>query len=185
MPCQLLGSCLAIVTLGGMRIEQDLVSSGAAANETQAALPQIGLTLLNPRISPLQGILVEVLITFVLIITIFACVDAHRKDLGGSFPLTIGFAVTVGALMGVSSSTANLQSCLFVLYFLYFRFVTKGQFTGGSMNPARSFGPAFVSGNMTDHYIYWLGPCTGAVLAALTYKLLTFKTSVSVVKSRS
>ena len=182
MPCQLLGSCLAIVTLGGMRIEQDLVSSGAAANETQAALPQIGLTLLNPRISPLQGILVEVLITFVLIITIFACVDAHRKDLGGSFPLTIGFAVTVGALMGVSASTTIVF--LLVLYFLYFRFVAKGQFTGGSMNPARSFGPAFVSGNMTDHYIYWLGPCTGAVLAALTYKLLTFKTSVSVVKSR-
>jgi len=116
VPCQLLGSCLAIVTLGGMRIEQDLATSGA--NGTQAALPQIGLTLLSPRISPLQGILVEVLITFVLIITIFACVDAHRKDLGGSFPLTIGFAVTVGALMGVSASTAN-RVCLFCIFCIF------------------------------------------------------------------
>jgi glycerol uptake facilitator-like aquaporin len=46
------------------------------------------------------------------------------------------------------------------------------------MNPARSFGPALVANNFTDHYIYWLGPCTGAVVAALTYKLLVFKTSM-------
>ncbi len=52
------------------------------------------------------------------------------------------------------------------------------------MNPARSFGPAFVQGNMHNHYIYWVGPSLGAVLGAITYKLLTFKTSVSVVKSR-
>ncbi len=86
-------------------IDQSVPEEIQSVNNTQvhvpAVLPQIGLTLLNPSISPMQGIFVEVLITFVLIITIFACVDAHRKDLGGSFPLTIGFAVTVGALMGV------------------------------------------------------------------------------------
>ena len=58
--------------------------------------------------------------------------------------------------------------------------ILKGQFTGGSMNPARSFGPAFMAGNFSHHYIYWLGPCLGAVLAALVYKMLTFQTSVRV-----
>jgi glycerol uptake facilitator-like aquaporin len=46
---------------------------------------------------------------------------------------------------------------------------------GGSMNPARSFGPALVMRNWNNHYIYWIGPITGAILAAFTYKLLLFK----------
>jgi glycerol uptake facilitator-like aquaporin len=39
--------------------------------------------------------------------------------------------------------------------------------SGGSLNPARSFGPAVVSGVWYNHWIYWAGPCGGAALAAL------------------
>ena len=35
-------------------------------------------------------------------ITVFACIDKKRKDLQGSFPLSIGLAITVGALFGVN-----------------------------------------------------------------------------------
>lgn len=157
IPCQLIGSCLAVMTLRGMIIpESDVVEVVKNVTLTDT-VPQIGLTLLNPKVSPLQGVAFESIITFVLLLTIFACTDTQRKDLSGSFPLSIGFAVALGALMG-------------------------GQFTGASMNPARSFGPAFMSGNLTYHYIYWIGPCFGGVLAALVYKLLTFKSSVRVVK---
>ena len=46
-------------------------------------------------------------------------------------------------------------------------------FTGGSANPARSFGPAVVAGKFPDyHWIYWLGPCMGAVLAAGLYRFM-------------
>eukprot|EP00178_Gracilaria_changii_P003919 TRINITY_DN159_c0_g1_i4.p1 TRINITY_DN159_c0_g1~~TRINITY_DN159_c0_g1_i4.p1 ORF type:complete len:392 (-),score=43.70 TRINITY_DN159_c0_g1_i4:214-1389(-) len=40
-----------------------------------------------------------------------------------------------------------------------------GTFTG-VFNPARAFGPAFVTGALDGHWVYWVGPLTGAVTAA-------------------
>ena len=37
--------------------------------------------------------------------------------------------------------------------------------SGGSMNPARSFGPAAITGIWKNHLIYWIGPISGAILA--------------------
>ena len=47
-----------------------------------------------------------------------------------------------------------------------------GTISGGSMNPARVFGPALASGHFDNHYIWWLGPIAGGVLAGLVYKNL-------------
>ncbi|KAG0643642.1 aquaporin-like protein [Tuber brumale] len=55
-------------------------------------------------------------------------------------------------------------------------FVTQlfgAYFTGGSLSPARSFGPALVMGDFPSyHWIYWVGPCLGAALGAGVYKFL-------------
>jgi aquaporin related protein len=46
-------------------------------------------------------------------------------------------------------------------------------FTGGSLNPARSFGPDVVLGSFDGyHWIYWLGPLLGALLAVIFYRLI-------------
>jgi len=47
-----------------------------------------------------------------------------------------------------------------------------GPRSGGSINPARQFGPAALSGQTTDLWIYLLAPILGAVLGALVHHLL-------------
>jgi len=46
-------------------------------------------------------------------------------------------------------------------------------FTGGSLNPARSFGPAVINRSFHSyHWIYWVGPILGAILASGFYKFI-------------
>ncbi|KAH7125631.1 aquaporin-like protein, partial [Dendryphion nanum] len=47
-------------------------------------------------------------------------------------------------------------------------------FTGGSLNPARSFGPAVVAGFTSYQWIYWLGPLLGAGLGGAVFSLFDF-----------
>ncbi|XP_050392032.1 aquaporin-8 isoform X2 [Patella vulgata] len=110
-----------------------------------------GAHTLGEGVEPGQGILCEILLTTVLILVILH-VAVDPKTQNPLAPLAIGFAVTVDILAGISV-------------------------TGASMNPARSFGPAVVISVLKSfwdyHYIYWVGPFLGSVLAAFIYKFIT------------
>lgn len=56
---------------------------------------------------------------------------------------------------------------------LFIAELTGVYFTGGSLNPARSFGPCVVLHEFNGyHWIYWLGPILGSIIAAGFYKFI-------------
>jgi glycerol uptake facilitator-like aquaporin len=92
---------------GVFYVISQLLGALAGAATLSALLPsalhsQIAITSINSNVSILKAFSVELIITFLLAFTVFACLDKNRKDLGGSFPLAIGLAVTCGALFGVN-----------------------------------------------------------------------------------
>jgi MIP family channel proteins len=90
------------------------------------------------------GLALEATATFFLVLVFFATmVEEHGtfRVVGG---FGIGFTYTVGILIA-------------------------GPFTGGALNPARAFGPAFASGHWLNQGIYWIGPLIGGFLGGLLY----------------
>jgi aquaporin NIP len=85
-------------------------------------------------------------LTFFLMFVIMA-VATDSRAVGEAAAIAIGGTVGLDALFG-------------------------GPVTGASMNPARSFGPAVVSGDLHALWLYILAPAAGAALAAFTYQLL-------------
>ena len=104
----------------------------------------LGATSLATGIGPLKGTLIEAVLTFFLVFTIFgAAVDPKGKV--PAFGIAIGMVLVFDILVG-------------------------GMFTGAAMNPARSFGPGLASGFWENHLVYWAGPIIGALAAAIAYK---------------
>lgn len=59
--------------------------------------------------------------------------------------------------------------------FLAHRLLEGVYFTGGSLNPTRSFGPCVVNRNFQSyHWIYWVGPFLGAAVSAGYYRFAKF-----------
>nr|QKE23126.1 aquaporin 14 [Malacocephalus occidentalis] len=46
------------------------------------------------------------------------------------------------------------------------------RFSGAGMNPARALGPAIITGFWENHWVYWIGPVTGGVLAGVSHEFL-------------
>jgi MIP family channel proteins len=104
----------------------------------------LGVNTITEGVTTFQAVIVEFIITFILCYTVHAICDKQREDIGGSKALAVGLAIIVGCLFG-------------------------GPYTGASMNPARSFGPATVMNSWKNHWVYWLGPLTGSIVAAIMY----------------
>uniref|UniRef100_A0A8C4T4C4 Uncharacterized protein n=1 Tax=Erpetoichthys calabaricus TaxID=27687 RepID=A0A8C4T4C4_ERPCA len=106
----------------------------------------LGLNVVTPGVSEFQAVCVEMMVTFQLVLCVFATSD-QKAGLSKMAPVIVGSSVTLGHLVAIG-------------------------FTGCSMNPARSLGPAIITANFESHWVFWVGPFTGALLATVTYDLL-------------
>ncbi|KAL0119555.1 hypothetical protein PUN28_007774 [Cardiocondyla obscurior] len=111
----------------------------------QSAGP-VGLTALHPEVTAGQGVTVEIIITFLLVLVVHAVTDPKRTDAKGWAPLAIGLTISVAHMAAVP-------------------------ITGSSMNPARSLGPAVVDYKYNNLWIYWVGPLIGGAVAGCVYRM--------------
>ncbi|CAN4118886.1 unnamed protein product [Withania somnifera] len=107
---------------------------------------EIGAFSLSKGVGVSNALVLEIVMTFGLVYTVYAtAVDPKKGSLGTIAPIAIGFIVGANILVG-------------------------GAFDGASMNPAVSFGPAVVSWSWTNHWVYWVGPLIGGGLSGLVYE---------------
>lgn len=103
---------------------------------------ELGATV--PSVGAGSALVYETVLTALLMFVIMA-VATDTRAVGAAAAIAIGGTVGLDALFG-------------------------GLVTGASMNPARSLGPAIVSGTWTNLWIYVAGPLLGAALGALAYQ---------------
>ena len=135
--------------MGVIYIIAQLLGATVAAYALKAVFPasvavatRLGGQSVAVDVTTFQAILCEAIATFFLVFVVFGtAVDQYAPKVGG---FAIGLTVTADIL-------------------------AIGSRTGGSMNPARSFGPAVVSGVFEAQMVYWIGPIIGAIAAALLY----------------
>ncbi len=90
--------------------------------------------------------LIEVILTFVFVIAILGVTS--KESNGAVAGIVIGLTLTLVHILGIS-------------------------FTGTSVNPARSFGPALMLGDLSNIWVFILAPLCGGILAALVYNFLS------------
>jgi MIP family channel proteins len=138
--------------MGMLYIVAQLLGAVVAAYALKGIFPhalgidtRLGGQAIALDVSMTQAIASEAIATFFLVFTVFGtAVDPHAPKVGG---FAIGLIVTADIL-------------------------AIGPLTGGSMNPARSLGPAIASGIFEGQVVYWVGPILGGIVAALLYDFL-------------
>ncbi|KAK9499077.1 hypothetical protein O3M35_003590 [Rhynocoris fuscipes] len=114
---------------------------GFTPDDAEGAL---GTTALHSTLSLTQGIGIEFMLGFALVLVVFGVIDPNKPDSKIPASLAIGLTVALGHMSSID-------------------------YTGSSMNPARSLGSAVIANSWTNHWVYWLGPCLGGIVAALLY----------------
>ncbi|XP_044727652.1 aquaporin-8-like [Chrysoperla carnea] len=70
-------------------------------------------------------------------------------------------------------STGSFDSSALKIGFAYMQqHFVNGHLTGSGMNPARSFAAAICNNVWDNHWLYWIAPIIGSIVATLVYMLL-------------
>ena len=120
------------------------VAAAAVLRGSLGNIAHVGATL--PSGSQAQSFLWELVLTAFLMLVVMA-VATDTRAVGEAAAIAIGGTIGFEAMFG-------------------------GPISGASMNPARSFGPALVSGDLHALWIYLLAPLAGAAVGALAYQLV-------------
>jgi aquaporin Z len=107
-----------------------------------------GTPVLNSQITFGNAVAIEAIITFLLMSGVMGTIVATNA------PKIGGFGVGLTLIPSI---------------------MVAGVLTGAMANPARAFGPAIISGNITSQAVWWVGPILGAVLAALLWEHVLLK----------
>ena len=103
----------------------------------------LGATLPADGVPIGRAFLVELLVTFLLVLVVIAVATDDRAE-SGIAPIAVGFA---------------LAAAIFA----------AGPLTGGAVNPARAFGPNVLAGEFAPLWLYLVAPTIGGILAAVLY----------------
>ena len=98
--------------------------------------------------SQMAGFIVEAVLTFIFVLVVLGTTDA-KKGAGQFAGLAIGLSLVLIHLVGI-------------------------HYTGTSVNPARSIGPAIFEGGqaMTDLWVFIVAPIVGAIVAAIVWCII-------------
>ena len=133
-------SQLAGATIAGVAVL--LIFNGVPGGADAVAATGLGTPAPGPGVSAATALGTEIVLTALLVFAIFGtAVDRRAPKIGG---FGIGLTIAANILMG-------------------------GPISGASMNPARTFGPGLVGGVWSAHWVYWVGPIVGALVAGLLY----------------
>jgi aquaporin Z len=110
-----------------------------------AALVKSASPALGAGVSAGTGLLVEIVLTFFLVLVVFGVAVDSRTMFASVGALAIGLTITIDVLMG-------------------------GPLTGAAMNPSRWIGTAIVGSQWSDFWIWIVGPLGGGAIAALLYE---------------
>jgi MIP family channel proteins len=97
-----------------------------------------------------RALILETVMTFTLVYVVLATTTSKNFNIVPLAGVAIGFTLGLNVIFG-------------------------GSITGGSLNPARSFGPALITWDFAYHWIYWIAPIAGGLIAAGVYKILNTK----------
>ncbi|OAG40807.1 hypothetical protein AYO21_04884 [Fonsecaea monophora] len=145
-PAVTLGLCLigaVPFVRGALVFIAQMLGAMASAGVVKALFPGplAVTTSLSGGTNKAQGLFIEMFLTAQLVFTIFMLAAEKHK---GTFlaPVGIGLSLFIAELAGV-------------------------YYTGGSLNPARSFGPCVANRSFpSEHWIYWVGPLLGSLVAS-------------------
>jgi aquaporin Z len=140
-----LGVVYWVAQFGGAAVAALLLNSLLPSAVTEPA--SLGVPALGNGVDASSGFVLEAIMTFLLVIVVFASAVDPRGSFKSIAGLAIGLTISIDVLFG-------------------------GPFTGAAMNPSRAFGPQLVGDHWTNGWVWYVGPFLGGAVAAIVYEFL-------------